>query len=113
VVSVGGISLGFLMTAKSILISVDDRPIVQRIKEAKLYKRIIGYMKSAIFWSFALTILSAIALVFDFKNHATWDRAHVWGTALWLAVATAAVLSYIRVSRIWYTILDHIDTEAP
>jgi hypothetical protein len=113
VVSVGGISLGFLMTAKAILISVDDRPFIQRIKEARLYKRIIRYMRSAIFWSFALTLLSAVALIFDYKGHTTWDAPHVWATAIWFAIATAAILSYIRVSRIWYAILDMLDAPAP
>src|ERR1044072_859369 len=61
-VSVGGIAVGFLATAKSIMISVDDRPIVKRMKEVKIYQRVMSYLRAAIRWSFMLAVMSAVAL---------------------------------------------------
>lgn len=113
VVSVGGIAVGFLATAKSILIAVDDRPIVERMKEAKIYRRVLRYFRAAIFWSFLLTVVSVVALFFDYKGLKQWDWPHAIGTSVWLAVAAASVLAYHRIARIWYGILDVLDTKSP
>jgi hypothetical protein len=112
VVTVAAIAVGFLATAKSILIAADDRPIIHRIKEAGFYNRIIGYFRSAIAWSFALSIASAVPLIFDYKGLKEWDWPHAYGTALWLFIAGGALASYVRLSRIWYTLLAHLDAKS-
>jgi len=109
IVSVGGIAVGFLATAKAILISIDDRPIIVRMKHAKVYTRIMGYLRAAIRWSFLLALVSAAALVIDFRGVTSWSWTHAVGTAIWLFLATGSILSYIRISRIWYTLLTILD----
>lgn len=113
IITVAGVAIGFLITAKSILISIDDRPIVERLKAAGIYKDVITYIRSAIRWSFLLTILSCIALLFRYGTETEWDRNHAIGTAIWIWSAVGALLSYLRISRIWYTILSVIDTRHP
>lgn len=114
VVSVGGIAVGFLTTAKSILISIDDKPIIARIKAVPgLYARIVGYLRSSIRWSLFVALISAAALVVDYSNIEKWTTPYAIGTALWLFVATGAVLSYVRVSRAWYALMDNVDIPAP
>lgn len=113
VVTVAAIAVGFLATAKSILIASDDRPIIKRIKDAGLYRRILRYFRAAIFWSFLLSILSAAALLFNYNGLTAWDWPRSLGTAAWLWVATAAMLSYHRIAGIWYTTLDSLDTTQP
>jgi hypothetical protein len=109
-VSVGGIAVGFLATVKSILISVDDRPIVKRMKDADLYHRVMGYLRAAMRWSFALAIFSAAALVVDYRGLQAWNWWYAGGTAVWLFLVTGSVLSYLRVSRIWATLLTALDS---
>ena len=115
VVSAGGIAVGFLATAKSILISIDEKPIIQRMKDAGIYRRVLGYMREGIKCSFILTIFSAAALIVSFKDLKadTWTTWHRLGVALWIGFAVAAVLSYVRIAKIWYTVLDKIDTKQP
>lgn len=110
IVSVGGIAVGFLAAAKAILISVDDRPIIKRMKEAKVYSRVMGYLRAAIRWSFLLALVSAAALVIDYRGITSWDWPYAIGTAFWLFLATGAILSYYRVSRIWYTLMSVLDS---
>lgn len=113
ILTVAGVAIGFLATVKSILISIDERPIVQRMKEAGIYRRVIGYLRAAITWSFILTFISAAALLLSYKEITTWTTSRQVLTAIWLAVAAGALLSYYRIARIWRTILDRMDTEHP
>ena len=113
VVTIGGVAVGFLATIKSILLTIDDKPIMGRIKDGGLYIQIVDYLRAAFFWSFALTILSAFALFIDYQKLSEWSAAHAAGTAAWLWVATSAGLSYYRVSSIWYTVLKHLDVKHP
>lgn len=113
IVSVAAIAVGFLATAKSILISADDKPIIKRAKEAGVYRRIVLYFRAAISWSFALSIASVLALLFDYRGLKTWDWPHAIGTAAWLWLATGAILSYLRIARLWYTVLDSLEVKQP
>lgn len=106
IVSIGGISVGFLATAKSILISIDDKEIVKRLKATGYYKRIVGYLRAAIFWSFLLTIYSAAALLVDLKSVNPWTIYRAAGFAGWLFLAATATLSYFRVASIYYSVLN-------
>jgi len=113
VLTVAGVAIGFLATVKSILISIDERPIVQRMKEAGVYRRVIGYLRAAITWSFILTLVSSVALLANYKDVRVWDTQRQLGTAIWIVVAVGALLSYYRIAGIWQEILDRMDTEHP
>lgn len=113
VVTVGGVSVGFLATAKAILIAVDDRPIIKRAREAGVYRSILKYFRAAIRWSFLLTVLSAAALTFDYRGLKVWDWPHAYGTAVWIGVTVTALFAYFRIAQIWYTLLDTLDAAAP
>jgi len=113
VVTIGGVAVGFLATIKSILLTIDDKPIIHRVKNAGLYVPILDYLRAAFFWSFALTVVSAAALFTDYKGLTFWGRWYAAGTAVWLFVAVAAILSYYRASAIWYTILKNLDVKHP
>lgn len=111
IVSIGGIAVGFMATIKAILISVDDRPIVQRMKEAGIYRRVLSFLRSGIRWSFLLTLVSAAALVVEYRGVQNWSPYYAAGTSLWLFLATGSVLSYVRVSSVWTSMLQHMDSK--
>ena len=108
IVSIGGIAIGFLATAKSILVSIDDREIIQKLKSSGYYRRIISYLRTAIRWSFLLTGYSAAALLVEFGPSTNWSFAHSVGFSIWLLLATVSTLSYYRVINIFYAVLESL-----
>jgi len=101
-VTVSAISVGFLATAKAILISLDDRPIIRELKETGHYKHVVTYLLRAVHVSFALAVLSAIGLLFDWKQPKWW---YGWLFAIWVGFAVVTALACYRVITIFGKVL--------
>lgn len=108
-ISVGGIAIGFLATAKSILISIDDKEIVRNLKKVDRYKSILKYIKSAIFWCFLASIASAIGLLIDLSPGSAWKLVDSLMFACWIFLAVTSALASYRVVSVFYAILDGAD----
>jgi hypothetical protein len=101
VISVGAISVGFLATAKTILISLNDRPVIKKLRESGYYRWLVEYIVEAINWSFAVAALSAGGLLLRFAKEGTdqsWEHA-LFLTIWWFGLAGAG-LAYFRVVRV-------------
>lgn len=99
--------VGFLVTAKSILLSINDKWIVQRSREAGAYEMLIGYMISATYWWLAAAIASALGIaVTPSLPLPEWQRpiAAILFSC-WTFVAMTACLSALRVLTIFSVIL--------
>lgn len=99
-INISAISIGFLMTSKSILFSIHDRKVIQLMKDAKLYDDLIGYIMSAVHCSFLFLIASTIGLLissYDYWYHIT--------IGIWLFLGTGTLLCFYRVIRIFSKIL--------
>lgn len=106
IIGVGAIAIGFLGTAKAILVTIEDREIIARLRELGYYRRIIDYIMEAISWSFALTVLSSAGLMLTFAETAGGDDwQHRAFLAFWAGTLVGAFLSYLRVVRIFHGIL--------
>jgi len=101
-VTISAISIGFIATSKSILLTMEDRRIIQQIKDLGLYKTLINYIMSAIHFCFIFAILSALYLLIDFKQHFWWYN---YSFAAWLFIGTSSLLSCYRVIHIFAKIL--------
>lgn len=66
--TLSGIAIGFLITAKSILFSIDEKYIIQQLKSTQTYRKLINYFMSAIRASFILAFVSLLCLFVDFTN---------------------------------------------
>ncbi len=64
---VSSITIGFLITAFSILVTIENKHIVQQLKKAGVYNKLINYFADAIKWSFILIAVSSIGLLIDFS----------------------------------------------
>ena len=108
IVTIAAIAVGFLATAKSILISIDDKLIVQRLKRVGYYKILVGYLLNAVWWAFGLSIFSAACLLIDWKDAAgaSWNRLVL---AAWVLVVTTTLLACVRVIYIFGKILSTED----
>jgi quinol-cytochrome oxidoreductase complex cytochrome b subunit len=68
VMNVCGVTIGFLATVKTIILSFNDQYIVKQLKKRGKYKIILSYFLISIKWSFALLILSAMGASQSCKN---------------------------------------------
>jgi hypothetical protein len=103
VVGLAGIAAGFLATAKSIIIALDDRPIIRKLKKTPYYRMIVADLRSAVLYSCLLAAYSTAGLVVDLKEPFTFLREVLFASWLWLCVTT--VLAYWRTMRVYNAIL--------
>jgi hypothetical protein len=99
-INISAISIGFLMTSKSILFSIHDRKIIQLMRDAKLYDYLIGYIMTAVHCSFLFLIVSTIGLLICSYDY--WYRITI---GIWLFLGTGTLLCFYRVIRIFSKIL--------
>lgn len=102
VISISAIAVGFLATAKSILLSLEDRPVIRHLKELGGYNDLIQYLLTAVNWSLIASVVSAVFLLLLPKRETWW---YVDSFAIWAFVTVTAVLTCYRVIRIFSRIL--------
>ena len=102
VISISAIAVGFLATAKSILLSLEDRPVIRHLKELGGYNDLIQYLLTAVNWSLVASLVSAVFLLLLHKKETWWCLD---GFAIWAFVTVTAVLTCYRVLRLFARIL--------
>jgi hypothetical protein len=102
VISISAIAVGFLATAKSILLSIEDRPVIRHLKELGGYDDLVRYLLTAVNWSLIASLVSSIFLLFLHEKDTWWYRD---GFAGWAFVTVAAMLMCYRVLRLFAKIL--------
>jgi len=109
IISSGAIAVGFLMTAKSILISIDQRRVIRQLKQTGRYTYLIQYLIAAVKWSFLTIIYTTVGMLAEFHRFDPW--ATYLYTAGWVFVTTTAVGCAYRVIDIFSVILKRIAEE--
>jgi hypothetical protein len=105
-INICAITVGFLSTSQSILLSIPNKQTVKAFKKAAVYGNLINYFMNAIHWSFGLAISSSIGLIINLNQKEVW---HPWVISFWLLCLTAATFSYYRVIRLFSYILRSSD----
>jgi len=106
IISVAAISVGFLATASSILLSIEQKPIIVKLKEVGTYPKLIDYLFEAVGWSLALAVVSISCFLADLKSPDSWHR---WLFAFWVGVIVGAGTSFFRVVHNFTKILRSAD----
>ncbi len=101
-VNIAAIGVGFLLTASSILVSADDRKIVQAAKQIGAYRLLVKYMLAATYWCLVTAVVSAVALLFDPQWRLVWYPMAFTG---WLFFAVAAAAALLRVLVVFAHVL--------
>jgi hypothetical protein len=91
-VSVSAIAIGFIATAKMILLTVPSNKAVRQLREAGLFNLYMRYMMEAITWCFIVAGIAGV-LLFLFRAMVTPLPA-VGYTLVVFSSATAAARSY-------------------
>ena len=108
IINVSAIAVGFLATAKSILISIQGSRIIRQFKSGggARYAQLIDYLMTAIYSCFALAALSTIGLLIDLKAQAIGQTLAV---SIWMMCLVYAGLTCQRVIAIFTEILKSSD----
>lgn len=105
-INVSAIAVGFLITVKSILFSIENKKSIRQLKDAGYFSKFIGYIVTAIYWSFFMAILSAILLFVDFSIKTSLNETIL---GAWIFVIIGSVTSCYRVIHIFTKILTRED----
>ncbi len=103
--SISAIAVGFLLTAQSILLSMDQRSVIKGLKQGGVYGYLVGYVVQAIYWSFGTTIVTATGMVLSLHVNVSDRVSFVIFTGVWIFFTTTAVMCCYRVIRIFSKIL--------
>lgn len=90
-ISVGAILVGFLATAKSLLMTLDT-PVLRRLANAGYIKDIASYMRQGIY---VLFIFCGLCMSGFFIN-----TDAIWFGVLWFTLIIMGTLNFLRVTRI-------------
>jgi len=101
-ISVSSIIVGFLVAAKSILIALDDKPIIRRLKELKKYNTLVNYFFNAIILSFIWALCSGILLFFPISTFALYHHVIMAG---WMGLAVGSISACAKIVNLLGKIL--------
>ena len=96
--SVAGVFVGFLATAKAILISMNS-PIIAEIKESGYINDLVSYIGQAIWFNLSFCVVN-VAGYFDLY------KLEFYGY-FWIFFAMASLISFIRVTDIMLKIFKY------
>lgn len=102
-INISAITAGFLATAMSLLITLTNDDVIQRLKKFNLYSDLIAYLKSAIAWTFLVALISSSGLFLN-RGHTFSDLFFY----VWTFFCIVGIVAVIRVIRLLSKILDHM-----
>jgi hypothetical protein len=102
VVNISAIFVAFLSTIWSILISMENKRVIQLLKDAEYDKLLFQYLSAAIRWLFILAVISAVGLLIDFTQPKNWYHC---AFSFWLFVLVTSFISCWRIIRIFSKVL--------
>lgn len=114
VISVAAISVGFIGTAKAILVSISESRVMKKIKshkekgEKSLYHVVLDYLFSGI-WSCLILVLLCTLYILIPLNNSSLDAVNL--IALWFAFAGFSTAACVRVIVILGTVLKFLDKD--
>ena len=91
-----GILIGLLFTSLSIVLSIDERDIIQQIKISGAYKSLISKFSFAINLTFILLIYSIFCICIDFKNKEIW---HPYIFGIWVFITVLCCIKYYQLTN--------------
>jgi len=98
-ISISSIMMGFMLTSKSILFSIQDNDAVRRLKSSDGYQCLIRYILDSIHSCLLLAVYSGFCLFYS----VTIDNTYLM--SLLIFAISYAALSFYRSSRIFYKLL--------
>ena len=82
-------------------LTLDNKPIVAKLKELGAYRNLVKYLMVGIRWAFILALASAAVLLYN--QLAATHR--VYAIAAWLGIVVVCGLACFRIARLFASIL--------
>lgn len=102
-ISVSAILLGFLGTAKAMLLSFRSAKFSWIKSKPAVWILLLGYLKIAFRLSFIVCIISLTLLIFDAAKFPIEVKPYVM--PLWVSLFAASVITFYRVVSVFFAIL--------
>jgi len=95
VLGISAVGLGFWSTAATLLLAVEHKSLIRRLKKGPHFRILVGYIFAAITWLAVLMALTLLGTFFAEKIRSTLSLNHWFGT-LWLAALVVALTATFR-----------------
>ena len=102
-ISVSAILLGFLGTAKAMLLSFRSAKFSWMKANSAVWKLLLGYLKVAFRVSFVVCLFSLALLIFDAANISEVVKPYI--IPAWVFLFTTSVITFYRVVSVFFAIL--------
>ncbi len=102
VITLAGVAVGFLLTTKTILLSIGDRWIIRRAKEAGAYSLLVEYLIDATKVCFAVAVITPLWLI---AGPDTVPYGFDIFLSCWIGLVFAGISATYRVLRILFQVM--------
>ncbi len=108
---VSAVALGFWGTAATLLIAVEEKSIVRKLKKGAHFRILVGYIFEAISWQAVVMGITLLGAAFpESITHQAW--LHRLFASCWLAVLAAGILTTFRAYHCLSTVLKAASCES-
>lgn len=97
-ITIGSIFSGFLATAMSMVVSIDN-PMMNRIRSSKYYHDLISQLKEALFSAIAACVIGLMGFFYDPLS------PPLWFAVMWMFVTPIMLLTFLRFTRVMIVII--------
>jgi hypothetical protein len=96
--TVSAVALGFWGTAATLLVAVEEKSIVRKLKKGQHFRVLVGYIFAAVTWQAVVmgTTLAGAAFAQSIVGHSSLHRVFA---SFWLAALVGATLTTVRAYR--------------
>lgn len=93
VINISTIAVCFLATIKTMLITIDNKDVIRKLKNSTYYNDLLDYLIAPIKSCFILAIISAGGTLFDSNSLPHWVKYFL---PVWVGILTYSTLAFYR-----------------
>lgn len=97
--TVAVVFVGFLGTAKAIVLSISNSPVYQKLKDAGYHRVLFNYLYDSILFSILFLIVSLIGFFLP-----EGEPSH-WFALAWVLSGAATILLYVRTTNLLFQLV--------
>ncbi len=101
-VDFSAITIGFLVTALSILPSLEEKQVIKALKKNGSYENLINYIYDSARNFLCLVLLSMMGFLINFDTPQSW---YYWASIVWIFIFSLSIFSYYRAISLFISIL--------
>lgn len=104
VLAISAVGLGFWSTSATLLLAVEEKPLIRRLKKGPHFRVLVGYYFAAISWLAVLLGLTLVGIIFGERMRSTPALGRPFA-CLWAASLVVALATTFRAYRILSRVL--------